>query len=180
MIPEQCLTRQQWATCAAFLSASCGRPIASETLEAYYAMLNDIPASVLQVACKRAIQSEETTWLPSVGLIRRFAAEAVHGVLPSAMVAYQQLDAAFDGCWSDAEHDAAQDTLPDFTLRVYEAIGRRSVEALFIKTYETMARQEVESRKLSPYLRPTITGNRDGTQRITTSPPRNERPPLLT
>lgn len=162
------LTRQQWATCAAFLSAACGRPIAAETLEAYYAMLNDIPVSVLQMACRRAIQSEETTWLPSVGLIRKHAAEAVHGVLPIAQAALEEMRDIFDGTWTREEQAAAEAALPELTRRTWLALGggycrdidtRETYTRKFCTTYDKLAKIELEMRKTSPKLRPAITGD---------------------
>lgn len=160
------LTRQQWALCAGFISAATGRVMPAETLEAYYTMLKDIPFAVLQTACKHAIQSEETTWLPSVGLIRKFAAEAMYGVLPPAWQEWQRVESAYVGCWSPEDYRRADATLPEFTLRVYEATGKRSVESQFIKTYEAMAKCEMELRKISPELRPVITGNNVATPRL--------------
>lgn len=169
---EPILSPRQWATCAALLSGACGRPLAAEQMEAYYSMLNDIPVDALQVACKRAVQSEETTWIPSIGLIRKYAAEAVHGVLPTAIEAWLAINAVElsyspVGFWDEKPPlEQRLEKLPEFIGRVYRAIGGRMDEKLFLKTYETMAKQEMEMRKVSPSVRPAITAERAITSRL--------------
>lgn len=160
------LSRQQWAVCAGFISAATGRIMPEETLEAYYAMLNDIPCEALQIACRRAIQSEETTWLPAVGLLRKFAAEAMYGVLLPAREAWEQLKDAYAGDWWGDNRDAINATLPEFVVRVYQATGETWDEEKYIKTYDKMAKQEMELRKISPALRPAINGNSVATPRL--------------
>jgi hypothetical protein len=156
------LTKQQWAVCAAVISSGTGRPIPREQLEVYYELLQDMPFDVLKQACRMAIQSQEANWLPHVGLIRRFGAEVMYGVLPLPEEAWRAVAIAYHGTWHSGEVQQAFDSLPLFTqqvLKVSPYTGVSSFEDKFIRTYSKMAKREMEMRKLSFELRPEVAGN---------------------
>lgn len=162
---DSVLHRHDFVKCAAFLTAVTGRPMTEEQLEAYYELLADIPYEVLKVACKRAAQESQTTWLPAVGLIRKYAVEEIYGQLPLAADEWERVRELIRHYGYPRPVEAIN-AMPPLTRDAVRAIGGWIVicdsenpsvtGGQFRMAYESLARREMEMRQLSPDVRPAI------------------------
>ena len=73
------MTKAEFVKCLAVLSAGTGRTLGDSTIDVWFDCLKDLPGKSVQTAVKRWLMESETSNTPAVGLIRRFAIEAVHG-----------------------------------------------------------------------------------------------------
>lgn len=169
------LSRGEFATCAAYLAAGCGRQMGKEQMEVYYDALCDISFAVLKTCCKRAIQEHKDTWLPSVGMIRSYASEAINGQLPQYADEWELVRKAIKRFgWPQPVKGMA--SLSPLAQRAVKAIGgwmaicdaeNPSITgAQFRAAYESLAKREETNRRISPELRPVITPGPTLTPRI--------------
>ena len=172
---EVILSRGEFATCAAYLTAGCGRQMGKEQMEVYYDALNDISFPVLKACCKRAIQEHKDSWLPSVGAIRSFASEAINGQLPQYSDEWEAVRKAISRFGWPRPIDGMASLSP-LTQHAVKAIGGWRVVcesenasitgAQFRAAYEAAAKREDNNRRISAELRPVITSGPTMTPRI--------------
>ena len=169
------LTFQQFQLCAGVLIAATGRPMNEKTADVYFDLLSDIPLEVLKAACKRAIQEQRDSWLPSVGLIRSFASEAINGQLPQYGDEWETVRKAVSrfGWPRPVEGMASLSPLAQHAIRaiggwmtVCDSENPSITGAQFRTAYEAAAKREDNNRRISPELRPVITAGPTMTPRI--------------
>lgn len=172
---EPVLTMAEFMVCVGHLSAATGRKMEKPQLDVYYETLNDLPAAVLLACCKRAIQQQVDSWLPSVGLIRSFASECINGALPSYGDEWANVRAAVKrfGYMRKPEGMAS---LGHLARQAVEAVGGWQVlcdsenptilGAQFRQAYEAAAKRELEMRRIGQGLRPRITAGPRATPTI--------------
>lgn len=162
---RQVTSYQEWLKCAAVLVAATGRAMPKEQSDVYYELLSDIPADALRNACLRAIQEQRDNWMPSVGLIRSFAAEAINGTLPNWADEWDHVRSLVRVCGYMRGNDAMRSMTP-VTQQAVRAIGWETIcdsenisiqAAQFRMAYEQAAKREADLRRISPELRPAIT-----------------------
>ena len=169
------LSFAEFQVCAGVLIAATGKPMNPKTVDVYYELLCDISGDVLLAACKRAIQEQKDNWLPSVGAIRTYAAEATNGQLPQYTDEWEQVRKAIKRFgWPQPVKGMA--SLSPLAQRAVKAIGgwmaicdaeNPSITgAQFRTAYESLARREENNRRISPELRPVITPGPTLTPRI--------------
>lgn len=159
------LTVEQWAMCAAVLTAGTGKTLNDAQMDVWFEALKDIPYKILQAACMRALQESETGFMPTIGLIRRFASEAQCGLLPAASDEWARVLGAIRrfGIYRSTE---GIESLSPISQRIVRSIGwgtlcgsdNISVQAgQFRMAYEAAAKLESNQRRLSADVRPRIT-----------------------
>jgi hypothetical protein len=163
------LTKPEFVTCLAYLTAGVGKPMTKEQIGVYYDALSDIPLPVLQACCRRAIQEQQDNWLPAVGRIRALAAEALNGLLPQTGQEWSAVLAAIRkfGYPRPAEGMASLSPLAQHAIKsiggwqtLCNAENLPVLSAQFRTAYESAATRETQLRQISAELRPTITGGR--------------------
>lgn len=172
---EPVLSPEEFAVCAGYLTAGTGRKMLKDQAEVYYDALCDMPAELLMACCKRAIQQQTDSWLPSVGLIRSFASEAVNGALPGYGDEWAAVRAAVKR-WGYMRQVEGMASLGHLARLAVEAVGGWQVlcdsdsptilGAQFRGAYEAAAQRELAMRRISPDLRPRITAGPTATPRI--------------
>lgn len=158
------LSFKEFQVCAGVLIAATGRAMNEKTVDVYYEMLSDIPFDVLKAACKRAVQQQADSWLPSVGVIRSLAVELVYGVIPvwsDEWDRVRKLVRKFD----ISRKTEAYSHMPALTQQAVTAVGWSSIcdsetismhAAQFRTAYESLAARESAFRRVSPDVRPRI------------------------
>jgi hypothetical protein len=168
------LSKQQWAKLGAYLSAGTGRQMSLEQINVYYDALNDLNYEVLQKACRRAIQEADQNFLPSVGAIRKYAAECTSGLLPQASEEWESVRKAIRrfGYMNKA---AGLESLSPLARQAAMSVGwdtmcdseNISIQAAqFRMAYEAASKREADQRRLSPELRPLIESRAPSALRI--------------
>lgn len=161
---ETVLSKPEWATCAGILAAATGRVMERPVVAAYYEVLKDLRYDVLLVSCKRAVQESQANWLPSAGLLRKFAAEAVGGATPQASSEWERVRKLVRQ-FGYMRRSEAVALMPAITRAAVESIGWDTIcdteqptitGAQFRKAYEELASQESTQRRLSADVRPKI------------------------
>lgn len=164
----------EWQTCAAMLIAATGKPMQPQTANIYYDLLCDIQLPALQAACARAIQEQKDNWLPSVGLIRSFASEAINGAMPNWSDEWDHVRKLVRTLGYVRKGDAMRAMSP-VTQQAVRGVGWEAIcdsenisvqAAQFRMAYENAARRESDMRRISPELRPAIAYGPDVTPRI--------------
>lgn len=158
----------EMAKIAAYISAAIGKPILKPQLEVYFDALKDLPADVVQQAAKRAVQEQQYPVIPLIGVLRKFASEAVNGQLPSWSEEWQTVIKAISryGIYRKSE---AMQSLSPLTADVVRSLGwdvlcdihtedRSVVAGQFRMAYESRAARDSNQKALSEDVRPKITG----------------------
>jgi len=174
---EPQITKQEFAAVMGYLSAGCSRKMDQQQMRVFYDALNDLPAAVLMASCRRAIQQQTDNWLPSVGLIRSFAVEAISGALPNYGDEWANVRAAVRR-WGYMRKAEGMASLGHVARLAVEAVGGWQVlcdsenptilGAQFRTAYEAAAKRESEMRRIGQELRPRITAGPRVTPRIET------------
>lgn len=168
------LKAEEWAQCSAYLSAATNRKIPADTNDVYFDLLGDIPYETLKGACKRALQEQRDTWLPSIGLIRSFASEAACGLLPTWADEWDHVRKLVRTCGYMRKADAMRAMSP-LTQQAVKGVGWDAIcdsenisiqAAQFRMAYEAAAKREADMRRISPELRPAITDGPSVTPKI--------------
>lgn len=174
------LSFPEFQTCMAMLVAATNRPMQDAQVNVYYELLQDIPVAALQSACARAIQEQKDTWLPSIGLIRSFASEAINGSLPDAAEAFDRVHRIVVryGYYRKAEGLALMSPMERQALMGiggWDAIGDSEnisiVMGQFKAVYLTLAKREQGMRQISAELRPLVTAGPTVAPRLSQQPP---------
>lgn len=92
---QSAMTKAEFKPIIFGLWAAIGRePLAEAGFLVWYECLKDIDPKVLQLAVYRWLcEQQKGADFPSIGTLRRFAAEAVHGTLPAAADVYGRVRA---------------------------------------------------------------------------------------
>lgn len=165
---NKCLSLEQFLTAMKPIVNTCAREMSEGQLQAYYELLNDIPIDVLMDAVRRALLESESTFVPAVGLLRRFAAEAIYGTLPTWGAEWERVNIAIRQFGRDKGKDAAE-FLGPFTAAIVRQLNWRAIceseaigvqMSLFRSLYEEAVRVEMNNRRLSEDLRPVVNSSR--------------------
>ena len=150
----------------AFISAAIDRDIKRATLDAYFSMLNDLPADLVMAAARKVIASDEYPTLPTVGKLRKAAQELCHiGKLSAPEAWGEALKAVRNhGYYGEAE---AMKELPPDVAQVVRWMGWREiclsdapdvVRAQFMRMYEVQEKRTRELAGLPPGVRDLVKG----------------------
>lgn len=169
-----CLSRPEFQLIAGLMMAAIGKEMPPPQLEAYYELLNDIPANVLRASVARALEESDQNFIPAIGMIRRLAAEAQFGVLPAWGAEWERVLTCCRKFGRSRPIDAMT-ALGEFTWGIVRQVGWESIcnsetpgvqMALFRSCYESAVQQEQTHRRISEELRPKI-----GTGKLLTTVP---------
>lgn len=157
---------REFAEIMAFLSALFPHHNTTDaTIQAYYAILSDLPGDVLKAAVEH-IASQDGRWFPSAGKLRAAAFELMQHQdgAPSAMEAWGEVSAAFG--------TNGRDRLPEWTheligLAVQDVGGWRGLcdspiemvasdRARFVQAYEGRVRREQTDTRMLPGVRQVV------------------------
>lgn len=159
------LDYDDWLKCSAFLTAATGRAMDAKQIEVYYELLSDIPFDALKVACRRAVQENDASWMPPIGLIRKHAADEMFGSIPAWSDEWEHVRALVHSYGIGRQSEAYRQMSP-MTQQAVTAVGWSSIcdseiislhATQFQKAYESLASRESSTRRISVDLRPRIT-----------------------
>lgn len=165
---QQLLSPDEFKQVAMMLSGAVGKMMPDFQTVVYFDLLKDIPFGVLKPAVLRAIEESEQNFIPSVGMIRRLAAEAQFGVLPSWGQAWEQVIVCCRRLGRDRSKDA-EEKLGPFTWRVVRQVGWREIcdsetigvqMSQFRDLYNSASQVETTNRRISEELRPVVGGTK--------------------
>lgn len=164
------MTRHEFASVMAYISAGIGKPIAREAAEVYFDLLGDLPEPIFRAAAKRVLLEHKWATFPSVAELREAAALTMQGEISSltAAEAWQlawkatgKIDPEVDG---SLERACAQ--LPPLVFEAMRSFGIPAlcfgrepvavVRAQFMKFYEQLADREKRRALLPDRLTQTI------------------------
>lgn len=158
------MTKPEFAKLMAFLTAVVDKPIARPTMDAYFEMLHDLPYDLATAAVKKIVATEEYPVLPTVGKIRRAAADLSRGNELSAPEAWGLAIRAIHkyGYYRETE---ALASLPPGVAQVIRWMGWQElclsenadvIRGQFLRMFETQQKRESEQALLPPDLREVI------------------------
>lgn len=159
------MTREQFSRVMAYLSAGCGKEIRDETMIVYFDLLGDLPEAVLQAAAKRALLENHYPVLPTAGVLRKLAIEAMRGKenLPTAGEAWgMALRAASGNVLHEQEilarlHPLVAQAVRCFGFRTLcDATETEFLGAQFRKVYETLLERDQRQGLLTADLRQAL------------------------
>lgn len=147
-----------------WLASVYQKSMPEDQIDAYYDLLSDIPADLLRHAIRRAVQESDKDFVPSVGMLRRLAAEAQFGVLPSWGEEWRKISIIMRKMGA-SDPGKAERLLGPFTWRIANQVGWNAIYlgnlktehmVAFQKLYEAAAAREVSFRRISEELRPVV------------------------
>lgn len=158
------VTRQEFSRLMAFLSAAIDKPVSKATVEAYFEMLGDLQYNLAMAAVQKIIAADEYPVIPTIGKIRKAAAEIVRPNKLTAPEAWGQvINAIYHyGYYCEAEALAA---LSPEVAEVVRFMGWRElchsdnvdvIRAQFMRMYDTQEARHRENDMLPPAVREYI------------------------
>jgi di/tripeptidase len=151
------MTFREFTEIMVFISAAIDKKIAKPTVEAYYAMLGDLPAELLMAATKKVIASNEYPTLPTIGKLRKAAQDLCHVDRLSSAEAWGEVLKAIRQHGFYGKDDALKG-LPENVAAIAEMMGWQEIchsespdviRAQFMRMYDS-----VETRKKDIELLP--------------------------
>ena len=160
------MNSKEFTRIMAFISAAIDRKIARATIDAYYEMLNDLPAELVMAAAKKVIASDEYPTLPTIGKLRKAAQDLCHMDKLSAPEAWGQVLHAVHrhGYYGEVEAMAA---LPENVGAVVGMMGWQDIchsdkpdvlRAQFMRMYETVEIRQREREMLPAGVKELVAG----------------------
>lgn len=155
------MTRQEFGKGMAMLSAAIDKPITTQTLEAWFEILNDLPADAYLAAIKMTIAENEYPTLPAVGLIRRKAVELMNGERPTAADAWGQVSRALH-LHGSYNQEAALKSMDPAAAEIVKWMGWRDIcqtenisvtRGQFIKLYDSQETRRKQQQLMPPDVR---------------------------
>jgi hypothetical protein len=149
---------------AGLMMAACQKEMPVSQIEVYFELLNDIPANILRPAVLRALAESDQNFIPAVGMLRRLAAEAQFGVIPSWGTEWERVLRSVRKLGRDRQSEAFE-FLGPLTARITGQIGWETIcnsetigvqMAMFRSLYEASAQHETNQRRLAVELRPVV------------------------
>lgn len=131
--------------------------------------LSDVPVDALEMAIARYITESEDRWFPAPGKLRRYAAEAQHGVLPEWGVAWDRIMEAVK-VWSQhdkSKAEAARVTVADlmdwvrflggfYTLANCDSDTLTVLQSNFRNEWSKQKQRTETDRRIPQVLRPEV------------------------
>ena len=169
------MTRKEFATLMAYLSAAIGKAVTKETMEVYFDLLGDLDKDVLGMAVKRVALQHKWATFPSVAEIREAAVDASRGETRelSAQEAWGIAWEAAGKIDLDVEGSLERRTkdVPPLVLEAMRCYGMAAlvygkdpvgvIQAAFVKIYDQLAARERANALLPPKLKEQITNQRN-------------------
>lgn len=137
------MTDVEFAAAMAYLEAGTGKSLTPDQAEVYYDCLKDLTLDALMAGAKMALMERVWPTHPSVGELRRFAAEAQGGAM-SGLEAWGLVRKAMISPGSGK----AKDKLPELARLAVDAIGWQNlcdstkpevIQSQFVRTYDAIA-----------------------------------------
>lgn len=155
------MTRQEFSKIMVFLSAVIDKPISKATVEAYFEMLGDLQYNLAMAAVQKIVASDEYPVLPTIGKIRKAAAEIAQPNRLSAPEAWGYVMSAIHryGYYRESE---ALASMPPEAAEVLRLMGWQElchsdnidvIRAQFMRMYETQATRRREADMLPPAVK---------------------------
>jgi len=160
------VTREDFASVVAYLSAGTGKPMPREQAEVYYDLLSDLPVAAVRKAARDELAESCYPTLPAPGKLRQRAVEALHGALPAWGEGWAAVTRAVR-LFGVSRARQALDSLPPLAREAAESFGWQAIcdahngEALraqFRDVYEALSLRESRGRALPPPGRPALPG----------------------
>lgn len=162
------MTYQEFTKIALYLAAAIGKPMNDKTVEVYFDALKDLPADVVQLAARRAIQESMYPVIPLIGVLRKLASEVSIGQASNWSEEWATVVRAISryGIYRKSE---AMDSFSPMTREVVKALGwdalcdihtaeRSIIAGQFRMAYEARTSRDAGHAALSADVRPRITG----------------------
>lgn len=172
------MTKNEFKAAFAPLTECCVEEVDEKLAACYYAALEDLPAEALQAAVMRHLCESETRWLPSIGRLRQYAAEAMHGREMTWAEAWDKITSLIDlrykarHCPKQLDaYRAAKSKLPETVFRFIDSYGGLAdlaesdtgvAMSHFRDFWKCRTEDQRRQRVLPEQLRPRIAGTSGG------------------
>ena len=158
------MTRQEFSRLMAFLSAAIDKPVSKATVEAYFEMLGDLHYGLAMAAVQKIIATDEFPVLPTIGKIRKAAADLKGNSRISAAEAWGIVIKSIKDYGYYREAEALQ-SMPEDVARVVRWMGWQElchsdnvdvIRGQFLKMYEAETKRHQDFAVLPPAVRDFI------------------------